>query len=371
MRSTILGVGEWRPETKRLNSDWPADMVDAWIHRARAAMSAPADAAGVDAGVLSSLPDLDEADRLSVAGFTEDMSDPFLFARERYVADEATSSAEAGARAGTAALLDAGIDPALVDVVLTWDAVPDRPGCPAAPKVAELVGATRANAIDLQQACASVISSLELAAALVESGRARHVLLVQVHCAFRMFGFATPISVNVGDIATAIVVGPSERPGILSVHAHSDGCLQRGVIVARGKDDETDTPWWKAGGPFMLGTRDRALAHQMMKDTVKMGALTIREACERGRLDPKRIDVVCAPHPRRWIPGAVAQTLGIPGDRAPHTYETTAHVGGCGTVSNLLEARRRGMLREGSLVAMYAQGQGMTRAAALVSWGAR
>jgi 3-oxoacyl-[acyl-carrier-protein] synthase III len=40
-------------------------------------------------------------------------------------------------------------------------------------------------------------------------------------------------------------------------------------------------------------------------------------------------------------------------------------------VSNLLEARRRGMLHEGALVALYAQGQGMTRGAALISWGAR
>ena len=368
MRSTILGLGEWRPSTKRVNADWPAEVIESWQARARAEAGA---SAPVDESALTEVPQLDAADRLSMAGFMRDMEDPFLFARERYVADDATTSAMAAAYAGRAAVADAGIDASAIDAVISWDAVPDRPGSPAAPKIAQLVGATRAHGLDVQQACASVVSSLDIAAALVESGRARYVLLTQSHMAFRVVGFQSPMSVNIGDLATAILVGPSERPGVLSAHLHSDGGYQMAVIFARGKDDETDTPWWKPGGPFVFGTRDRSRAHVMMKDTVKMGALTIREACERGRVDPKSLDVVCAPHPRRWIPGAIAQTLGLKDEQAPHTYETTAHLGGCGAVENLIEAGRRGMLKDGSLVALYAQGQGMTRGAALVSWGAR
>lgn len=372
MRAAVLGLGEWRPATKRVNADWPREMVEAWQARAKAPPAAESGGGrGVDVTALTDAPDLEAADRLSLAGFTEDTKDPFLFAKERYVADDSVSAARGGAWAAEAALRDAGVDPKDVDVVMSWDAIPDRPGCPASPKLAELAGATRAHAFDIQQACASVVSSLELAAALVESGRARYALLTQTHLGFRCAGFETPISVNVGDIATAIVVGPSERAGILSTRLESDGRFQNGVLLARGKDDETDTPWFKAGGPFFFGTKDRALAQIMMKETVKMGALTIREACERGRIDPKRIEVVAAPHPRRWIPGAIAETLGVAAERAPHTYETTGHVGGCGVVSNLLEARRRGMLREGTLVAVYAQGQGMTRGAALLSWQPR
>ena len=255
--------------------------------------------------------------------------------------------------------------------MVCWDAIPDRPGCPGAPKVAELLGATEAHAFDIQQACASVVSSLELAAGLVESGRAKYVLLTQTHIGLRFTGFETPVSANIGDVATAIVVGPSEAPGILSMSLRSDGRFQKAVIIARGRDEETDPPWWAPGGPFFFGTQDRAGAQQMMKDTVRMGALTIREACQQGDLDPATLDVVCAPHMRRWIPGAIAQTLGLPDEAAPHTYEEIAHVGGCGSVANLIEARRRGMLAAGSKVAIYAQGQGMTRAAAIVSWGAR
>jgi 3-oxoacyl-[acyl-carrier-protein] synthase-3 len=371
MRSTILGLGEWRPETTRLNSDWSTDVVAAWCARAGAPPSESA-AKAVDVTALVDAPELDQADRLSAIGFTQDATDPFLFTKERRVADPRTSAVEASAWAGAAALADAGVDPGDVDVVMCWDALPDRPGCPGAPKVCELTGATKAHGFDIQQACASVISSLELAAALVESGRARHVLLTQTHVGLRFFGdLSSPMCVNVGDIATAIVVGPSERPGILSTSIVSDGRFQNAVIIARGKDDETDTPWWIAGGPFVFGTKDRAGAQQMMKDTVKMGALTIREACERGHTSASSLDVIAAPHPRRWIPGAIAETLGLANERAPHTYEQTAHVGGCGAVANLIEARRRGMLTPGARVALYAQGQGMTRGAAIVEWGAQ
>ncbi len=371
MKSTILGLGEWRPETKRLNADWPADVVARWSARAGAA-PAGGDAKAVDATALVDAPDLDAADRLSMVGFMHDMEDPFLFAKERFVADSTTTAAQASAFAGAAALRDAGVDPIDVDVVICWDALPDRPGCPGAPKVCELVSATKAHGFDIQQACASVISSLELAAALIESGRARYVLLTQTHLGMRMLGnLESPISANVGDIATAIVVGPSERAGVLSTSIVSDGRFQNAVIIARGKDDETDTSWWLAGGPFVFGTKDRAGAQLMMKDTVKMGALTIREACEHGRMKPADLDVIAAPHPRGWIPGAIAETLGLPGACAPNTYAETAHVGGCGAVANLIEARRRGLLRPGAKVALYAQGQGMTRGAAIVEWGAR
>jgi 3-oxoacyl-[acyl-carrier-protein] synthase-3 len=376
MRSTILGVGEWRPETVRSNADWPEATVRRWSERVETKKTdEKREESGVrrdlDLTALTSAPDLAAADRLSMAGFVEDTSDPFLFAQRRHVADDAITASRAGSYAAQSALRDACVAPEDVDVVIAWDAVPDRPGCPGAPKLAELIGASRAHALDVQQACASVISSLELAAALVESGRARHVLLTQTHLAFRVLGFEGQVSANVGDIATAILVGPSERSGILATHAHSDGRFQNAVLLARGRDDESDPPWWKAGGPYFFGTKDRMGAQLMMKETVKMGALTIREACQHGRIEPQRIEVVCAPHPRRWIPGAIAETLGLAPSVAPHTYETTAHVGGCGAVANLIEARRRGMLSPGTLVAMYAQGQGMTRAAALVAWGMR
>jgi 3-oxoacyl-[acyl-carrier-protein] synthase-3 len=371
VRATILGVGEWRPATRRVNADWPAEVVEGWRRRAAAAqaeMAKQAAASNIDGALLTHRPDLDLADQLTQEGYARDASDPFLFTKERRVADPGTTAVDAGTFAGRAALEDAGVDPADVHLVVLWDAVPDRPGSPAAPKLAEQLGATSAHAFDIQQACSSVVSSLELGAGLIESGRARYVLAVQTHIGLRLTGFENPVSANVGDVATALLIGPSETPGLLSMSLVSDGSFQRAVIFSRGRDEATDTPWWTAGGPFFFGSQDPKKAHEIMATTVKMGATTLREACAKGGIDPSRLEVICAPHIRGWIPGAIAQSLGLPASVAPHTYEEIAHVGGCGAVANLIEARRRGMLRPGTLVGLYAQGQGMTRAAAILSW---
>lgn len=360
MRARITGLGEWVGQSARSNADWPEDAVAQW--RARL----DAEKKGHDS-TLVSMPE-DIADRVSLVGFARDAEDPFLGAKQRYVADPATKATEAGAHAARAALEDAGVAAADVDVVICWDAVPDRPGIPGAPKVAHLIGATRAHALEIQVGCASTIVQLELALGLIESGRARNVLCTQSHLAHRIMTPYHPISANLGDVATAYVVGPSETSGVLATRAISDGSFHDAVVFARGKDDETDTPWWTAGPAFHFGTRDRARAHQMMKETVKMGATTIREACERARIEPREIDVVASTHPRGWIPGAIAETLGLAPERAVCTYERLAHVGGCGVVSNLIEARRRGLLREGTKVALYSQGLGFTRSAALLRW---
>ena len=51
------------------------------------------------------------------------------------------------------------------------------------------------------------------------------------------------------------------------------------------------------------------------------------------------------------------------------TYETVAHLGACGPVFNLARARTLGRTPRGTLVAMYGQGSGFTRAAAILEAG--
>jgi len=69
--------------------------------------------------------------------------------------------------------------------------------------------------------------------------------------------------------------------------------------------------------------------------------------------------------------GGVAEGVGIPTSRVPSTYASYAHVGGAAIAANLLEARRRGMLRDGATVAIYGHGAGLTWYSALMRWHAK
>ena len=183
----------------------------------------------------------------------EEEHDPFLGAHERRVADASMTSAEAEANAGRAALSDAGIDAREVDAIFSWALVPDRIMPSNACRVGDLLGAKRAWSVSVDAACASPITHLNLAAALIESGRARTVLLTSSHLATRTFAMSHPAAPSVGDGAAAMLVTASEVPGILHTHSMTHGEHHDAVVWCRGKSDETDPPWWEPGGCAVHG----------------------------------------------------------------------------------------------------------------------
>lgn len=352
--SRIAGLGSFVPENVRRNSDWPADFVG----RATGAYGSELAEVGADQG--------DPCDAIVARHLALEAGDVFRGSRERRVADASMSSAEAEAIAGRRALSDAGVSPDEVDLVLSWSMVPDRVTPSSAPRVAHLVGARNAGGVGIDVACGSGLAQMLLAASAVESGRARYALLTQSHLIARANPMAHPASPIVGDAATAFVIGPSEARQIVDVHMVSHGEYHAAVTWARGRD-ERESPWWEAGAEFTPGTRDRAQAKALSKRLVHLARDTVNELLARTGRAPADIDVLALTQPRRWFPAAVAEAVGVDPARAPSTWDDLAHVGGCGPFINLIEARRRGMVREGSTVAFFAMGAGITRAAALVT----
>lgn len=351
----IAGMGRYVPELVRLNSAWPEEFVG----RATAAFGAELTDVG-DARV-------DPVAEIVARHMAAEGDDPFRGARSRRVADASMSSAEAEALAAREALDDASMRPEDVDVILSWAMVPDRVTPPSAPRVAHLLGATRAAGMGTDAACATGIGQLMLAASLVESGRARCVLLTQSHLIGRANPLMHPASPLVGDVATAYVVAPATRRHIVDVHMASHGEFHDAVTWVRSREGD-EPPWWEAGGAFVPGTRDRDLTRRLGARLVHFARDTVEELLARVDRRPDDVDVLATTQPRRWFPAAVAESLGIDPSRAPDTWNTLSHVGGCGVLTNLLEARQRGMLREGASVVLFAMGAGVTRAAAWISW---
>jgi 3-oxoacyl-[acyl-carrier-protein] synthase-3 len=357
MRSRISGLGEWLPPTVRANSDWPASFTEGGARASGREL--------VERETISELR-ADLCDRIVARRSAAETDDPFRGTKRRRVADDSMTSSEAEARAGRAALEDAGIEAKDVDLVLSWALVPDRLSPSNAPKVAQLVGASNAAAIGTEAACATSIAQILLASAMIESGRARHVLLTQSHLIARANPMSHPASPLLGDAATALVMSPSEKTGVIATHAVSDGAYYDAVTWVRGRD--CDPPWWKAGEAFVPGTRDREGTQRLAREAVRIGVQTVRELMDRARGRVSDIDVLASSQVRRWFPESVAEALGLPDGSAPQTFEELAHIGACGVVTNLIQARREKKLQPGARVALYAMGAGMTRAAALVEW---
>jgi len=353
MYARITGLGQWLPEQVRTNAAWSANFAQL------SSQSDQRELVDVEARPTCL------ADELMLRHMTAEARDPFLGAKERRVADDATTAPAAEAAAANSALTEAGISPNEIDVVMSWAIVPERISPPSAPKVAQLIGADRAYAFGIDAACASTIAQIECAAALIESGRARHVLLTQSHLATRVFRLIHPASPTVGDAATALVVSASRDPSIQKSVSHSDGSFYDAVTWCRGS--VKDPPWWQSGSGYYMGSRNIAGAHELVRSTLRFASETLRDLATANGVAVEDIDVLATVQPRRWVPEAIVEALGTR-TAAPNTFEQLAHLGGCGVVVNLMAARDRGLIRSGTRVALYAQGGGFTRASTLIRW---
>lgn len=354
MSAAITGIGVYLPEHVRTNDFWPS------AFRERFAQQGDR--------TFNDIPSpLDEQAATIVArDLAQEALDPMLGAKLRRVADDSMSSAQAEALAAMDALRDAGVDAGDVDVVLSHALVPDRIMPPTAVALAAAIGADRARALAVDSACASAVSQLEVARAFIEAGLARHVLLAQSHLLWRALSPNHPASPGLGDAATALLVSRGAGLSVRGCFSRTHGEHARSVTWLRGSDDDRDPPWWSAGSDMRMGSRNPEGAKLLMRETVSFGARTIHECALSAGIPVDCIGVLASVQPRGFIPHAIAERLGLPRELAVTSYEEIAHVGACGPIFNLHKARSQGRLRPGTVVALYAQGAGFTRAAALL-----
>lgn len=351
----IIGLGEWFPNKIRINSDWSKEIVEAFkASRQRELVDVFDD-------------NNSNIDLYSKAGFQSEANDPFMGTKERRIAESHIPSSLAEAFAGEEAIAQAGIKAKDIGAVYSWAAIPDIPSLNSAPWIARQVGADNAFAFGLEGACTSALAQLIIASALVDSGQVKYVLLTQSHLITRAIPMAHPASPNVGDAATAILVGPNSEKGHMIYHtyARSHGEYCNAVVLRRRTGDQS---WYLPGEGFSLGSFASHEAKELVQKTVTLGAQTVYEALlEKGKtfLD---LNYFISVQPRKWVPSAIAQTMGLSSDKTIETFDKYAHLGGCGPVVNLIEASRQNKLNKGDLVGIYAQGAGFSRSAALIYW---
>lgn len=134
------------------------------------------------------------------------------------------SALDLATAAATEAIERSGVAPDLIDVVIiaTISNVQQTPSMAAV--VADRVGANPAAAYDMNAACAGYAYAVTQADALIRAGAARHALVIGAE---KLSDVVDPtdrsISFLLGDGAGAVVIGPSDTPGISSTVWGSDG----------------------------------------------------------------------------------------------------------------------------------------------------
>ncbi|MFD5214967.1 beta-ketoacyl-ACP synthase III [Microbacterium sp. NPDC058345] len=145
-----------------------------------------------------------------------------IITRARAVAE--TTAIELSADAAAEAVQRSGVDPAEIDLVIVATISNPKQTPSVAAIVADRIGANPAAAYDMNAACAGYAYAVTQADALIRAGAATYAVVIGAE---KLSDVVDPtdrsISFLLGDGAGAVVIGPSETPGISATVWGSDG----------------------------------------------------------------------------------------------------------------------------------------------------
>jgi 3-oxoacyl-[acyl-carrier-protein] synthase-3 len=151
------------------------------------------------------------------------------------------------------AIAKSGVDPKLIDAVIVATVSNSRQTPSLAAVLADRVGANPAAAFDMNAACAGYTYAIAQADALIRTGVAHYALVVGAE---KLSDVVDPtdrsISFLLGDGAGAVVIGPSEYPGISKTIWGSDGSKADAVgmngTLTEFRDGEAEWPTLRQEG---------------------------------------------------------------------------------------------------------------------------
>jgi 3-oxoacyl-[acyl-carrier-protein] synthase III len=129
-----------------------------------------------------------------------------------------------------------GVDPTEIDLVLLATVSPDLPVAATAVYVATKIGATNAFAYDLQAACSGFLYGMSTAAAYIESGRYKKVLLIGADKMSSIIDYTDRTTCIIfGDGAGAVLFEPNQEGlGLQDEYLRSDGIGRHSLKIEAG-----------------------------------------------------------------------------------------------------------------------------------------
>jgi len=275
--------------------------------------------------------------------------------RERRLLNGSRTLADLAAEACIAALADAGRDASDVDRVMVCSLTPDRMMPGLAPSVAEKIGCDLAGAVDLNAACAGFLYALDQAAALVESGRAKLVVVCGAEALSRITDHSDRgTAILFADGAGAVVVAAADlERGLSTFELRSDGRHSDLLYV------DVDERLLRMEG------------REVYRHAVARMVEATEVALERAGVTVAEVDLFVAHQANARIIEAAAGRLGVPEEKVYLNVDTIANTSSASIPIALWQAEREGRLKPGDIVAMATFGAGFAWGAGVMAWKER
>ncbi len=288
-------------------------------------------------------------------GFELDNEEVFFKGvNSRHWADEEETSVFMGIRAGEQVLKKTGVDPDEIDLIISSSIVGDvilpHPAC----GIQHGLKARKATAITLDTGCASFVSGLIYAGAMIRSGMFRKILVISIsNFAGRAQSRLRDGSSSIpGDGAGAILVEAGEgEDDLLGWWEQSMG--EHHLLFSIHALDEMGkiTKFWEPHDKIAFFF-DRGLVDRIKDNAREYVPLAMNRAIEKSGLAKREIDLFFTHQPNDFLVNFWRDDLEIPDGRHHHTLGNHGNLFQASIPTSMADAVAQGKLGPGMTVAM-------------------
>ena len=279
--------------------------------------------------------------------------------RERRVAAEEEALTDIALPAARAALADAGVPAAEIDLLICATVTPDMMFPTSSALLADALGMPKAAAYDLLAGCTGFVYALAQAYGMLASGLSRCALVVGGDVLSKILDWDDRSTlVLFGDGAGAVVMEAVDHGGFLGFELGADGGGGEHLWLPGSGSRAFADPngYVKMNGREVFRFATRIMVYS---------AEQILAECGKTVAD---VDVYIPHQANKRIIDYAADKLGIPLGKTVVNVDRYGNTSSGSIPLALTDARAEGRLRDGALVLMTGMGAGLTWGSSLIEW---
>ncbi|MCK4224268.1 MAG: ketoacyl-ACP synthase III [candidate division Zixibacteria bacterium] len=286
--------------------------------------------------------------------------------KERRISENGTGPSDLSLEASRIALKEANLEPDQIDLILLGTVTPDYLLPSTACILQDKLKAKNAAVLDIVAACSGFIYGLSIASAFIAIGQYKNVLVIGVETLSKITNWEDRNTcVLFGDGAGAAVVSATtEEKGILGTFLSGDGSLANLLHIPVGgakvplTKDNIDL---KQHYIFMAG-------NEVFKSAVRAMEGAAKHIIDEVGIPPEEIDLLIPHQANIRIIEALAKRLKVPMDKVYVNIDRYGNTSAASVPIALDEARKKGVIKEGSNTVLVAFGAGFTWGSAVIKW---
>jgi 3-oxoacyl-[acyl-carrier-protein] synthase-3 len=279
--------------------------------------------------------------------------------RERRIASRDEALTDIALPAARAALAEAEVDAADIDLLICATVTPDMMFPTSSALLADELGMPKAAAYDLLAGCTGFVYALAQGYAMLSAGLARRVLVVGGDVLSKILDWHDRSTlVLFGDGAGAVVLETVDHGGFLGFELGADGGGGEHLWLPGSGSRYFEDPdaFVKMNGREVFRFATRIMVYSAEQLLTECGK-TVDD-----------VDVYIPHQANKRIIDHAAGKLGIPPEKTVVNVDRYGNTSSGSIPLALTDARAEGRLRDGALILMTGMGAGLTWGSALMEW---